>query len=45
MGVDYTFRKKHIFELAYRYQHVHGGLDDDGETGMHMLGVGYTFKF
>lgn len=45
VGVDYTFRKKHIFELSYRYQHVHGGLDDDGETEMHMLGVGYTFKF
>lgn len=44
IGVDHGLKKKHYFKLYYRYQTVsrHG---DDNEPNIHMLGLGYTFKF
>ena len=41
VGVDHTVKKKHDFKLYYRYQ-VSGSSD---EPNIHMLGLGYTYKF
>lgn len=43
-GVEHTLKKKHSFELFYRYDLMnhHGGNDD---PNIHMLGLGYTYKF
>lgn len=43
VGVDHTIKKTHNFKLYYRYQHV--GSDDDNEPNIHMVGLGYTYKF
>lgn len=40
-GVDHTVKKKHGFKLYYRYQ-VSGS---SSEPDIHMLGLGYTYKF
>ena len=40
-GVDYSVKKKHNFQLYYRYQ-ISGSSD---EPNIHMLGMGYTYKF
>ncbi len=40
-GVDFSFQKKHYFELAYIYQ----DKSDDDEPGGSYLSLGYTFKF
>jgi len=42
VGVDHTIKKTHNFKLYYRYQIVNG---DSDETNIHMLGLGYTYKF
>lgn len=42
LGVNHTIKKKHGFELYYRYQLSGSGTD---EPNMHMLGLGYTYKF
>ena len=41
VGVDHSVKKKHNFKLYYRYQ-VSGSSD---EPNIHMLGLGYTYKF
>ena len=38
-GVNYALKKKHNFKLYYRYQLTNGG------PNIHMLGMGYSFKF
>ena len=43
VGVSRSFKKTHSFKLFYRYQLVNG--DKDGEPNIHMLGLGYTYKF
>lgn len=40
IGTNYSFLKKHNFKLYYRYQ-LTAGEDPD----LHMLGMGYTYKF
>lgn len=45
VGADYTFKKKHDFKLYYRYQAMNDKLTDATETNIHMIGLGYTFKF
>jgi hypothetical protein len=42
IGVDHTMKKKHDFKLYYRYQ-LSGKSSD--EPNIHMLGLGYTYKF
>lgn len=42
VGVERGVMKKHYFKLYYRYQ-LTGGSSD--ESNIHMLGLGYTFKF
>jgi hypothetical protein len=42
-GVDYQLQKSHVLSLTYRYQSVSG--DDDNERNIHMLGLGYKYKF
>lgn len=44
VGVDYKYRKQHVFSLTYRYQTVNGD-DDDNEVNSHLIGFGYKFKF
>ena len=44
VGVDHTIKKAHQFKLYYRYQAVNSHGDDD-EPNIHMLGLGYTYKF
>ena len=39
-GANYGLKKKHYFKLYYRYQ-----LTKGDDPNMHMLGMGYTFKF
>ena len=41
VGVGHTLKKKHDFKAYYRYQ-VSGSSD---EPNIHMLGLGYTYKF
>ena len=41
IGTSYSMKKKHNFKLYYRYQ-VSGSSD---EPNIHMLGLGYTYKF
>ena len=45
VGVDRTVKKKHKFELFYRYQAVNGTDEEDGEPNRHMIGLGYAYKF
>lgn len=44
IGLDHTIKKTHNFKLYYRYQNVNNNGGDD-EPNIHMLGLGYTFKF
>ena len=44
VGVDWKLSKQHSLGLFYRYQHVYDD-DDDFEPNIHMLGLGYKFKF
>lgn len=41
-GVDYSIKKKHAFEVFYRYQIIN---EDDEAANAHYLGLGYKFKF
>ena len=41
IGVDHSVKKKHNFKFFYRYQ-VSGS---SSEPDIHMLGMGYTYKF
>ena len=42
VGVNHSIKKKHNFNLYYRYQ-LSGSSSD--EPNIHLLGLGYTFKF
>lgn len=44
LGADYKIQKTHVFSLYYRYQDIRKD-DFDGEPDMHVIGVGYKFKF
>jgi hypothetical protein len=44
VGVEHTIKKTHEFKLYYRYQTVNSNGDDD-EPNIHMVGLGYTYKF
>ena len=43
-GAAWEFSKQHALEAFYRYQTVRGD-DDDRESDIHMIGLGYKFKF
>ncbi|MCR4919958.1 MAG: DUF2490 domain-containing protein [Prevotella sp.] len=45
VGVVYKWRKQHSFDLTYRYQHYYDSADDDDNTGEHLIGLGYKYKF
>ena len=42
-GVEHSVKKKHVFKLYYRYQLTNSHASD--EPNIHMLGLGYTYKF
>ena len=44
VGVERGFKKKHYFKAYYRGQLVNNSVNDE-DTNIHMLGLGYTFKF
>jgi hypothetical protein len=44
LGIDYKYKKQHVFSLTYRYQNISGD-DDDNDRNSHLIGLGYTFKF
>ena len=44
VGVEHGIKKTHYLKAYYRCQLVGGGSSDD-EPNIHMLGLGYTFKF
>ena len=44
IGTDYKLKKRHIFSLTYRYQNVNSN-DEDNETNVHLIGLGYKYKF
>lgn len=41
LGSEYKINKRHAVEAFYRFQNE----ADEDDTDMHVLGVGYTFKF
>jgi opacity protein-like surface antigen len=43
VGADWKLTKQHVFTVAYRYQDLRGDYDD--EPDMHIVSVGYKFKF
>lgn len=42
-GVEYKLKKKHVFNLAYRYQRVTASDSDDDNC--HFIGLNYKYKF
>ena len=44
VGLDWKVSKQHSLGVFYRYQNVRND-DDDNDPNMHMIGVGYKFKF
>ena len=44
VGLDWKLSKQHSLGFFYRYQHVYDN-EDDLEPNIHMLGLGYKFKF
>lgn len=44
VGLDWKISKQHSIGAFYRYQNVRSD-DDDNEPNMHMIGLGYKFKF
>ncbi len=44
VGVDWKISRQHSLGAFYRYQTVYDD-DDDNEPNMHMIGIGYKFKF
>ena len=43
VGGDYKVKKGHTVTMAYLYQH--GENEDNGDANLHVLSVGYKFKF
>ena len=43
VGGDYKVNKGHTITMAYLYQH--GENEDNGDANLHVLSVGYKFKF
>ncbi len=41
-GMEWKINKKHGLSLAYLYQ---DGADDDGDNDIHVIDIGYKFKF
>lgn len=44
LGVDYKYKKKHVFSLTYRFQNVNND-DDDNDANSHLIGFSYKYKF
>ena len=44
IGLDWKLSKQHSIRAFYRYQHIRND-DDDNEPNIHMIGLGYKFKF
>ena len=44
VGVEHSIKKKHVFKAYYRGQFINASVNDD-DTNIHLLGMGYTYKF
>ena len=44
VGVDYKYKKKHVFSLTYRFQDINDD-DDDNDINSHLIGICYKYKF
>ena len=44
LGLDWKLSKQHSLGAFYRYQTV-GSTDDDFDSNIHLIGLGYKFKF
>ncbi len=44
IGADWKINKKNSFSIYYRFQDNRGS-SDDGDLDMHIIGLGYNFKF
>ncbi len=44
VGLDWKLSKQHSIGAFYRYQNVRND-DDDNDPNIHMIGLGYKFKF
>ena len=44
LGADWKINKKNSFSIYYRFQDNRGS-SDDGDSDMHIIGLGYNFKF
>ncbi len=44
VGVDWKLSNQHSIGAFYRYQNVRND-DDDNDPNIHMIGIGYKFKF
>lgn len=42
VGADWKISKKHVLSLGYIYQ---DGIDDDSNGNIHVIDIGYKFKF
>ena len=45
VGADWKIAKPHTLSFYYRYQHVRGSNDFDSDPNMHIIGLGYKYKF
>ncbi|MBR5655219.1 MAG: DUF2490 domain-containing protein [Prevotella sp.] len=45
IGTEYKITKQHAMEFFYRYQDIRSNDDFEPEPDMHILGIGYKFKF
>lgn len=45
IGADWKIAKPQTLSFYYRYQHVKGSDDFDSDPNMHIIGLGYKYKF
>ena len=43
-GVEYKYKKQHVLNISYRFQKVNND-DDDSDSSIHSICIGYKFKF
>jgi len=44
-GANWKITKSHIVDLCYRFQYVKGDDEIDDDPNMHVIGLGYKYKF
>ena len=44
VGVEYKYKKQHVVNVFYRYENSNEANDDE-DANMHIIGLGYQYKF